>query len=451
MLLLVMFTLTLPVDSPVMDYIDYLQLRGLVETPSIRPYDADWVLRQIDGLIINETRLNTTDRRVLSGLAPLTAKRDGFTYLLHLMGVYEREPLVYGGALDERVGGTLLPHLAFSHAMRIRRANVLDTTGPKPWNNFQTYLNEGLVRLQWDELRLDLGRRDIIWGPGATHSLTLSSAPSGYDGFLLAITGRYFEFHSVFSALDAARAKFLSLHRLGLDLKGFLKIGFSEALLSADSLEPSYLNPFFPFYLAQWSSGRDDNVMWSLDAQMRLLNSIFYGELLIDDYMYEDDPSPNKLAYQVGLRSLIGRGLVVHINYTFVDKWVYTQRLEQNVYSRRERCLGYPPGNDADEMSVKINYINASGLFPHLALRYLRKGEGTIYLPFEEEGGPTDPPFPSGVVDETLELKVGAGYLFRRNFHLRFDVGRQWRSNVDHVAGADADNWLIDLMLSVIL
>lgn len=451
MLLLLIIAYTLPVDSPVMDYIDYLQLRGFMTMPSVKPYDTDWIRQQLDSLIINETQINALDRKAISCFNPLTVKAEDFNYLIHALAAYERQPLQYYGALDERFGGRLLPHVRFSHAIKARRANVLDTLGPQAWNNFQTYLNEGLLRLQWDKVRFDVGRRDIFWGPGAVHSLVLSPDPAGYDGFLMRVTGKHLEFHSMFSILDGARSRYLSVHRLGLDLRGFLNIGFSEAVLSADSLEPSYLNPFFPYYLAQWSSGRDDNVLWSLDMQLRLLNSIVYAELLIDDYMYEDDPHPDKLAYQVGLRSLIGRGIIADINYVFVDKWVYTQEHEQTVYDRRNRCLGYPPGNDADELNLKVRYLNPAGIFPQFALRYLRQGEGTIYLPFEVEGGPIDPPFPSGVVDETLELRAGAGCLFRRNFHLRIDIGRQWRSNIDHIAGADADAWLLDLRLSVIL
>ena len=450
-MLLLVCAYMLPVDSPVMDYIDYLQLRGFMAVSSIKPYDTDWIRQQLDGLIINESQLTPLDRKAISSFTPLTVKGEDFSYLIHVLAGYESEPLLYYGALDERFSGTLLPHVRFSHAIRIRRANTLDTLGPQAWNNFQTYLNEGLIRLKWDRVAFDLGRRDLFWGPGAVHSLILSSDPSGYDGCLMTVTGRYLEFHALFSILDGAKSRFLSLHRLGLDLKGFLNLGFSEALLSADSLEPSYLNPFFPYYLAQWSSGRDDNVLWSLDMQLRLLNSILYAELLIDDYMYEDDPHPDKLAYQAGLRSLVGRGLIVSINYLFVDKWVYTQEHEATVYERRDKCLGFPLGNDADELNLKVRYLTPSGIFPRLSLRYRRQGEGTIFLPFEEEGGPIDPPFPSGIVDETLELRAGTGCLFRRNVHLQADIGRQWRWNIDHVAGADAETWLLELRLSIIL
>ncbi|MDH4211861.1 MAG: hypothetical protein OEV79_10500 [candidate division WOR-3 bacterium] len=451
MLFLLMFTYTLPIDSPIMADIEYLQLRGFVQMTAIKPYDVDWLIGQIDEVIINETRLNSTDRKIISGFSPLLTKNPGFSYLLHVIGQYESNPELYYGALDERFGGTLFTHLNFSHAMRIRRANTLDTLGPKSWNDFQSYLNEGLVSFTHKKIKLDVGRRDVFWGAGAEHGLLLSSAAQGYDGFLLSVPGQLLEFHGMFSILDAAKSRFLSVHRLGLNLRGFLKVGFSESILSADSLEPSYLNFLLPFYLAQWSSYRDDNIMWALDLQLHLFNSIFYAELLIDDYMYEDDPYPNKLAYQVGLKSLIARSLIAHINYTFVDKWVYTQRQPQNVYEQRGRCLGFPLGNDVDELSLALKYVNAYGIFPHLSIDYIRKGEGSIYIPYEDEGGTINPAFPSGVVEKTLEIKLGIDYKFRRNLHLGMEIGRLQRDNADHITGNDTEDTVFDISLWVIL
>ena len=167
--------------------------------------------------------------------------------------------------------------------------------------------------------------------------------------------------------------------------------------------------------------------------------------------MYEDDPHPDKLAYQIGLKSLIARHIMARINYTFVDKWVYSQRQPQNVYEQRGRCLGFPLGNDVDELSFNVKYLNAYGIFPHLSIDYIRKGEGSIFIPFEDEGGSINPPFPSGVVEKTLEIKLGVDYRFRRNLHLDMEIGRVQRDNVDHITGNDADNTIFDASLWIIL
>jgi len=451
MFLFVILTYTLPIDSPQLGDIEYLQLRGLIDIPSIRPYDADWIINQIDEILVSEIELNTVDRKIISHFTPLLTNNPNFSYLFHIIADYQNEPRIYQGALDERLGGNLLKDLRFAHAMRIRRANVLDSLGPTPWNEFQAYLTEGSVTFRHEKIRFELGRRNFLLGPGDTHGLLLSSDRQGYDGFFLHIPSQYYEFYGMFSVLDAAPPKYLSLHHLGLDLRRFLKIGFTEAILSADSLEPLYLNIFFPFYLSQWGLNRDDNIMWSLDFELHLLNSIFYGELLIDDYMYEDDPYPHKLAYQVGLKSLLCKRLVAKLNYTRVDKWVYTHHEEQNVYERYGRCLGFPLGNDVDQLTLTLKYVEWHGVSPRVSIDLVRKGEGSIYLPYELEGGPTNPPYPSGVVEKTFETKIGVDYNLLRNFYLMVDIGKIYRSNAEHISGNDSDHFVFKASIWVIL
>jgi hypothetical protein len=450
MIFFVLFAYTLPIDSPLMDHIEYLQLRGLVDMPSLRPYDAQWITRQIDKILVSELDLNPVDRKILSHFIPLMTKRESFAYLLHLIGEYRNEPLLYSGVLDERFGGALTQNLRFSHAMKIRRANTLDSIGPEPWNDFQAYLTEGLIRFSNDRIKFDLGRRNYLLGPGDKHSLLLSLDPEGYDGFLFQMPLSYLEFNGLFSLLESSRPTFLSAHRLGLNLRGFLKFGFTEAILSADSFEPLYLNVFLPFYLAQWDRNRDDNIMWSFDLQLHLFNSIFYAEFLIDDYMYEDDPHPDKLAYQVGLKSLLWN-FMAKFNYTAVDKWVYTHHEAQNVYARYGHCLGYPLGNDAEELSFKLKYMNRFDVFPYISTLLIRKGEGSVYIPYEDEGGTINPAFPSGIVERLLEIKIGVDYSLLHNFYITAEVGKSYHENVNHVGGDDSEEFIFEIRFGAIL
>jgi hypothetical protein len=451
MLLFVILTYTLPIDSPQMGDIEYLQLRGLIDIPSIRPYDAEWIINQIDEILVSEIELNTVDRKIISHFTPLLNKNPNFSYLFHIIGEYQNEPQIYQGALDERLGGNLFKDLRFAQAMRIRRANKLDSLGPAPWHEFQAYLTEGLVTFKHEKTRFELGRRNFLIGPGDTHGLLLSQDRQGYDGFFLHVPSQYYEFYGMFSMLDAAPPRYLSLHHFGLDLRRFLKIGFTEAILWSGSLEPLYLNIFLPFYLSQWGLDRDDNIMWSFDLQLHILNSIFYSELLIDDYMYEDDPYPDKLAYQVGLKSLLWKSLVAKLNYTRVDKWVYTHHEEQNTYERSGRCLGFPSGNDVDQLTFTLKYVEWHGMSPHISVGYVRKGEGSIYVPYEIEGGPINPPFPSGEVERTFEMKIGTDYNLIRNFYLMVDIGKTYRYNTNHIADNDSDHFVFNLGIWAIL
>ena len=459
MLLLFICFYTIPFDSPVMDNIEYLQIKGLIDIPSIRPYEMGWLVSQIGELLINDSKLNEVDRKIISSFSPFLIKKEDFSTLFHLKGAYQSSPELYYGLFRYRLGGRLADNIRYSHGGSIRRASKIDSLGGHTWRDFQPYMNEGLITFQAGRVMLDIGRRNLLLGAGDDNSLLFSLDPQGYDGFLLFIPLRYLEFYGVFSILDAYQERYISIHRIGLNIKRFLKLGFSEAILFGESLEPLYLNVLIPYYVSQWGMDRDDNIMWCLDGQLSVSNSIIYGEFLIDDYMYEDDPYPHKIAYKIGLKSLILDNFLVKMNYTFVDKWVYTHEEPINTYARTDYLylpdsgnpLGFPLGNDVDELSFSVKYLNKYGLYPGLEMSYIRKGQGSIFLPYEEEGGTWKPPFPSGVVEKRFDVLVGLNYLLKYNSYLEAKIGKRYWTNYNHTSGDERDEVLFNLALWVIL
>lgn len=451
MILIVLLTYTIPIDSPIMDNIEYLQLRGFIDIPSVKPYELNWIVPQIDDILIKEVALNELDKKILSFFHPLLIKDPDFSYLLHIGGVYQTKPELYYGLLDERLGGTLSNSITYAHGLSIRRANELDDLGPRPWKDFQVYLHEGLIRFNINKIQLNIGRRNYLLGFADKNSLLLSPDRQGYDGLYLFIPSRYYEFYTVFTILDAQENRYLSVHRIGLNLKRFLKLGFSEAILFAGSLQPMYLNFLLPYYLAQWGTYRNDNIMWSFDVQINLFNSLIYAEFLIDDYMYEDDPYPDKLAFSLGLKSLIFEKFLVKLNYTAVDKWVYTHKRLVNTYERDGSPLGFPLGNDVDQLNVSCVFMNKYGLYPRFTLQYTRKGEGSIYVPYEQEGGSWTPPFPSGIVEKKLDITAGLQCVLRYRFYIGADFGKEYFYNYNHMSDDDRDEFLFNIAVWVIL
>jgi hypothetical protein len=131
-----------------MDNIEYLQIRGLIDIPSIRPYEAKWVISQIDELLINDVKLNPLDRKIISLFNLILTKKQDLSYLVHLSGAYQLEPEYGHGFLDARLAGQLAKNIRFSQALRLQRASDIDTSGPKPWHDFQVYLTEGLMKME---------------------------------------------------------------------------------------------------------------------------------------------------------------------------------------------------------------------------------------------------------------------------------------------------------------
>lgn len=450
MLIILLLNLTIPADFPINDYYEYLQVRGYTEQNFVRPNNIDFITGQINDLLINDWTWKPIDRRIIGYFRRLITKTGSFSYLLGLNGHYSIDNL-YGGYADIRTAGRLNNVITYSQALRITRANIIDSTGPYPWKNLQAYINEGLVIIEPGMIRWEIGRRNLNLSWSGDNSLMLSGTSEGHDGILMAINGSYYEFHSFFGILNAVENRFITLHRLALRIKNVINIGFSEALLFSGEFEPLYASPFVPYYLAQWGMRRDDNIMWLFDARVHMLRSYFSAELLIDDYMYENDPYPDKLAYRLQLKSFPFYPVMIKAGYTMVDKWVYTQRDPQNVYQNKGIPLGFPLGNDVDQSTVTIKYFTGMNVHPSVNLDFIRKGEGSIFLPYEEEGGGWQPPFPSGIVTEQLKIYVGVDIFLLRTFFLRSDIGYEWLRNTDHQAGNNSEDLIFNAKIWLIL
>lgn len=454
MLFFLLLTYSIPLDSPYMDYIEYLQVKGYVDIPSVQPYSMEWLVPELRDLVLQDVSLSAVDKRIVSYFTPLLTKNEDFSYFLHFNGTYESQPEYYYGFFDLAAGGQITNGVRWSSDMRFQRGSETDTLGPVPWNDFQVYLNEGLMKFTIGKLYTEIGRRNFILGYTDESDLLVSRDPQGFDGYYIRIPGRYYEFYTLFSILDPAEQRYLAQHRVGIDFAGFLKLGFSEAILWGGTLEPVYLNFFLPYYISQWGIDRDDNVMWQIDCQLGLFNAIIYGNLLIDDFQYDDepdDPNPHKLAYKIGVKTIIAQRFLFKTQYTRVDKWVYTQRWPINVWHKDNRPLGYPLGNDVDELRASITFFNVYDVHPYLTFSHVRKGEGSIFVPYEDEGGPTNPPFPSGIVEKKLEFSVGVKYTFRNLLHCAGDIGRRNIDNYRHVDGDNRDDTFFSIGLWTIL
>jgi len=449
MIILLIFSYTLPIDVPAMPDIEYFQIRSMIDLPLIKPYDLDDITSQLDRLILGEYELSAAEKKMLSHFDILLGKAVDFSTFFHLNGSYRKEPDRGNGFLDFRLGGRLLDHLNYAQGIRIQASNEIDSVlPPYPWKKYvKAYLSEGLIKVDFERFHFEAGRKNLFWGPGDESGLLLSPDLQGYDGFFIRIPQKLYDFNSAFAVLDVRGPRYLAVHRLGLNLKR-IQLGFSESILWGNELEPIYLNFLFPYYLAQWGLHRDDNIMWVFDAAVNFENTVFYAEFLIDDFQYGKpdgyDRFPNKLAVQAGIKKIISRSFITKLNYTFVDKWVYTQRVPINVYEKNGLPLGYPLGNDADQWTLNCRFATAIGLYPSLKVEYIRQGEGTIFLPYETELGDPNPPFPSGIVQKTLNIVPGLSYRLKRNFYLQVESGPTIIRNQNHVRGQDQTQLMLN-------
>ncbi|MGB9721872.1 MAG: hypothetical protein ACPL28_10380 [bacterium] len=451
MLLFFLLNTTIPIDSPLNTVIYYLQTRGFARIQTIKPFEIDDIVPEIDTLVFLDEKLNPIDRNFVSLFSPLLVKSNDFYTVINVDAENQNFKDFYGN-LNLQLSGRITNHISFGEAIRFHFGTQIDSTGPKPWKDIvQAYLNEGFLKVANKNAEFILGRRNLLIGFGDAYSLILSPAKQGYDGFLLTYDGRYYEFSSTFSVLDIKKLRFISTHRLGLNLHNF-KLGFCESILWVDELEPLYLNFFLPYYLSQWGIDRNDNIMWCLDGSFNISNTTVFGEFLIDDYQFSEPPPgyteyPHKLGFQCGIKNIMFEKLFFDLGYTFVDKWVYTHQIPENIYENDSLCLGFPLGNDVDQVTCAVRFFNRTKIFPKMRFEFTRKGQGSLFLPYETERGPAYPEFPSGIVEKSITITPGIEFYVSPRFFLNIEAGKKFINNFGHIPNSDKNENIINLWL----
>lgn len=464
---LLLFSQPIPLESRVYPILDRFETKGYLHLPSTRPFDRRTIREQVEGLsftgidsvLAEELKQELdpgypVDKRLAP--RPFTTKASGGRLAL-VPGIFfdygnspvRGAPVIRAGA-DVSGWGRLGP-FDFSEKIKLSRyfsgfdSSAVDGV---PWRDAYAFeiqsaamsvggSGTGSVR----NYVAGIGKTARRYGPSRFGGLILSPHSFGIDGLNLDIRIGDLYLTTFFSILEPGR--FLSSHRLDF-VKTRFALGFTEMILYSRTVEPEYLIPIVPYYAVQWLKDRDDNIIWAVDGSIRLKNIKCYAEFLIDDLMYDPTTrAPDKLGFTAGLRwadplNLPGTDLIAE--YTRINKWVYTQRHAENRFVRNlatDRPLGDSIGPDADLVVFQAGLRLSSWFAVNSRFSLGRKGEGTVDLPYEEEGGSPTPPFPSGVVERKILTDIGLD--IRPHWILDFEprIGWEWIANRDHVR---ADN-----------
>lgn len=415
----------------------------------MKPSENKDIINEIDTLFFLEEKLNGIDKKIIPLFGTLLGKSNEFNTIFNISAGKKEIEKLYSN-LDIQLSGQIKNNISYAQGIRFHFSSDLDYTGPKPWKDIvQAYLNEGYVKLEDKKTKLTIGRRNLLLGFGDEHSLLLSPTREGYDGFIFTYEDKYYVFNSTFSVLDPKKMRFISTHRLGLNLNN-IQFGFSESILWSEEIEPLYLNFFLPYYLSQWGMDRNDNIMWCFDGSINFFHTILFGEFLIDDYQFSEPPFgyteyPHKLAFQCGIKNILLEKIFLKLNYTFVDKWVYTHPVPKNTYEDDSLCLGFPLGNDADKLSFVVRFFNNTRIFPKMAFEFIRQGEGNIYLPYEVERGPAYPEFPSGIVEKKISILPGIEFYIHPRLFFNIEAGKKYIFNFAHIRDSNKNENIINL------
>lgn len=298
------------------------------------------------------------------------------------------------------------------------------TSRERNWKGLTSQDERAYLALQGHHARLVLGREYSAWGSQPGQELLVSAAGRSMDMIQVQLQLKRLRLASSAGWLSVALQRNYAAHRLELDL-GQVQLGFHEAVVYVSPhLEPTYLFPLSFYYGNQFNERHDDNSLMGFDAKWASPLGLFGAELLVDDFIYDGDPAPNRLGFQGSWRrgiALGGTDLDVQLGYVAIQRWVYTHRDSLNSFvaasgdPHLDPFLGNPLGPDADRWSLQLHYTPDPRLALRLELSHTRRGEGNRDLTPWNPGDPYDLGFPSGPVWTDNRLALGARvYIGRR-------------------------------------
>ncbi|MCK4403626.1 MAG: hypothetical protein KAW02_00925 [candidate division Zixibacteria bacterium] len=312
----------------------------------------------------------------------------------------------------------------------------------KVWRGFAGDAAQAYLAFNLPYFKVLLGRERIAWGQKSTQELILSERASPLD--MVKIQGgwgifqgtAFFAFLSPLTTQDFSGDvshinRYLSGHRISLNLFSKAQLGFSETIVYGGrnrQVEAYYLNPLLWYHGAQLNEKRDDNTFFAFDFNLRPKRGLlFYGEFLIDDFQIEKknqgDKEPNELGYSGGfcILDIFGfKGTELSLEYIRINNWTYNQKEERNRYLNRKKLLGNPMGPDTDNFSASLSAWLRRGLKSKITYQKRRCGEGGVDSPWSEPWmlaeGEYKEKFPSGVVEKMNNLGIALQYNYTNLF-----------------------------------
>jgi hypothetical protein len=270
-----------------------------------------------------------------------------------------------------------------------------------------------------------LGREYIDWGPSDWTGLITPWRSISIDQLGWRAKLKWFRFSMFHGTLSPELQRRMAGHRLEMRF-GRVIIGLNETVVYAGrDWDPIYFFPLSSFYANQFNErDNDDNILWSGDIKVSFLDALtLYTGGLVDDFQFErDGNNPDKYAFEIGGRLALSTPIATtwRVRYQWVDIYTYTHVDTLTYYLSGEAdadldvLLGGEPGPDADTWRVEGQFypyptvVVTGGVFSQ------RLGEGNDLRPFVA-GEPVDPPFPSGVVQETLGWDLRVRWELPRN------------------------------------
>lgn len=466
---------TIHPDSWVYHALRIFELRGLVRVEDAGPLSRREVERSVREIASSSSAVSLTphEEHLLKRLSaefigtagepqrredpPLAVIRDGERFFAvdvaaggTIRKVIQRKKGEAVGLLRPSMllvpGERFTVEAAYRFAMSPERDLDRRTGRPSPrernWRGLTSDYERAYIAAAGRGWRVQAGRDYLWWGPARPGGLILSSGAGSIDHLAADISLGAFTLRTLHAVLDPRFPRRLAGHRLEIRLPGGIRAGIAETVLyTRRGLDGAYLLPLGSFYANQYNECEDDNILWSIDASVPAARGlILSGELLIDDYQYENDPpAPDKVGFSLAADLLLrprGHDLLLQAAYTRLGIYTYSHKDSlRTVYLTGtgdegiDRILGDQLGPDADRWIASARAALHPRAVFSLSWTRVRRGEGNDLREWDWIADPS-PVFPSGAVTRetvlfaSLDVDLGGGSVAEAGGGWRFLSGR---------------------------
>jgi hypothetical protein len=343
-----------------------------------------------------------------------------------------------------------------------RARNEKPSRREKSFKGLTSLFERSYVIGAWDQFEVFFGRDYVDWGPSVGGQLITPGPSYSIDQINARLKYKALRLDFFYGQLFPDPQRWMVGHRLDVTL-GRTVLGVNETVVyGGRPLDWMYALPVAWYYANQFNERTNsDNIIWSVDAKTSVLRPVtLYGSLLIDDYQFENQGYPNKLAADIGARWVPAKpwGLEVRGQYRWVDIYTYSHEESLSVYvggagelNNGDVLLGGAPGPDTDSWFVNADVYPRPNWRLTLGTFGGRIGEGNDLRSFHLHTDDPNPAFPSGIVEKSAGLLVATRYELSGN---SFIIGAYSHVNADnraHVAGSNdtSDGFRLEIGLEI--
>ncbi len=165
--------------------------------------------------------------------------------------------------------------------------------------------------------------------------------------------------------------KYLSMHRLGVNITNSLEVGVFETIIS-ERADINYFNPIVFYRAIEQQGGSPDNSLLGLDFSYNLKNKFqFYGQFVLDEFVIDalragNGDWRNKFGVQLGGKYIDAfdiSTLDLQVEYNLARPYFYASDTSVFSYTNYRNPLAHPLGANFKEIVLSARYQPINKLF----------------------------------------------------------------------------------------